>query len=335
MKNTLSYKICVFAVFLAAFVVMLGAYTRLKDAGLGCPDWPGCYGYIGVPETSEELVNAQAAFPGQPVEAEKAWTEMVHRYFASTLGFLILIVAAIAWKNRRDEQSPVNLPLVLLALVIFQGILGMWTVTMGLLPVIVMGHLLGGMATLGLLWLLKLRLESAALPTQRHVLFPLSIIALVVIFAQISLGGWTSTNYAAIICSDFPTCQGSWLPPMDFAAAFQLWGHGVENYEGGILGNDARVTIQWMHRLGALVTTVFLIYFAIRLMKTITFRKTAIVIKTVLLVQIVLGISNVVYSLPLPVAVAHNGVAALLLLSIITACYQLWINSPGQEHVAG
>ena len=321
-KSSLSYKISLFGCAFAAVVVLLGAYTRLVDAGLGCPDWPGCYGFIGVPETQEEIKIAEQSYPHAPVEADKAWPEMIHRYFAGTLGLIIALLAFLAIKARADRSQPFVLPLVLLGLVIFQAALGMWTVTMGLLPIIVMGHLLGGFITLTLLLLLFLKLRDGNRPSYGSQLRNYALIGLIIVFIQITLGGWTSANYAAIICADFPTCQGHWIPPLDFAGAFQISQEGVQNYLGGFMGNDARVTVHWLHRLGALITTLYVLWLVVKLFSN-GYQRFASWLLLVLVVQVTLGISNVVFSLPLSVAVAHNGVAALLLLTMVTLVHTL------------
>ena len=322
MKNTFYYKLSLFAMMFAAVVVVLGAYTRLVDAGLGCPDWPGCYGFLSVPESVDEVKIAQQAYPHAPVEAEKAWPEMIHRYFAGALGLIIALLAFLAIKARKDPSQPLVLPLILLALVIFQAALGMWTVTMGLLPVVVMGHLLGGFTTLALLWLLFLRLGDGNRKATPNRLRTLTILGIIVVFLQISLGGWTSANYAAIICADFPTCQGHWIPPLDMQGAFQLSGEGVNNYLGGFMENDARVTVHWMHRVGALITTLYLIFLSYSLAMQDR-HKYAFWVIAVLTMQLTLGISNVLLSLPLHVAVAHNAIAALLLLSLVAIARNL------------
>ena len=322
MKNTFYYKLSLFAMMFAAVVVVLGAYTRLVDAGLGCPDWPGCYGFLSVPESVDEVRIAQQAYPHAPVEAEKAWPEMIHRYFAGALGLIIALLAFLAIKARKDPSQPLVLPLILLALVIFQAALGMWTVTMGLLPVVVMGHLLGGFTTLALLWLLFLRLGDGNRKATPNRLRTLTILGIIVVFLQISLGGWTSANYAAIICADFPTCQGHWIPPLDMQGAFQLSGEGVNNYLGGFMENDARVTVHWMHRVGALITTLYLIFLSYSLAMQDRHKYASWVI-AVLTMQLTLGISNVLLSLPLHVAVAHNAIAALLLLSLVAIARNL------------
>lgn len=317
MKRTLSYKLSLIAVVLAFTVVLLGAYTRLVDAGLGCPDWPGCYGFLTVPDEQHELDIAIQAYPHAPVEADKAWPEMIHRYFAGSLGLLVAALAVIGFINRSKKEQPLILSYSLLGIIIFQAALGMWTVTMGLLPIIVMGHLLGGFITLTLLLLLFLNIRHNNPTAWASSLRTLALFGVVIVFLQIMLGGWTSANYAAIICTDFPACQGNLIPPLDFAGAFTVTTEGLDNYQGGHLGNDARVTIQWLHRLGALITTCYLLFLIIKL-ATNGWKKFAGWLLLVLTAQVTLGISNVVFSLPLAVAVAHNGVAVLLLMSLAT-----------------
>lgn len=329
-KLSLSYKISLLALTLSLIVVLLGAYTRLVDAGLGCPDWPGCYGFISVPVTTADVQTAQEAFPHAPVEADKAWAEMIHRYFAGTLGLLILSLSVMALLNRKDEAQPVFLPLLLLGVVCFQAALGMWTVTLGLLPIVVMGHLLGGFASISLLLLLFLRLRQNIVKPAYNPLKMLTAAGLLIVVLQVTLGGWTSANYAAIICTDFPTCQGAMVPQLDFSGAFQIRTEGVTNYLGGHLGNDERVTIHWMHRLGALITTLFVSFLTFRLFVN-GLKAQAAWLGGVLLIQVSLGISNVVFSLPLAVAVAHNGVAAVLLLTLVAllnSAYPSALNKP-------
>lgn len=316
-KRPLSYKLSLIAVVLAFTVVLLGAYTRLVDAGLGCPDWPGCYGFITVPDEQHELDAATEAFPHAPVEAAKAWPEMIHRYFAGSLGLVVASLAIIGFINRSKKQQPLILSYALLGIIIFQAALGMWTVTLGLLPIIVMGHLLGGFITLTLLLLLFLNIRHHNPTAWASPIRSLALLGVVIVFVQIMLGGWTSANYAAIICADFPACQGSLLPPLDFSGAFTVSTEGLNNYQGGHLGNDARVTIQWLHRLGALVTSSYLLFLIFKLF-TSGWKKFASWLLLVLIAQVTLGISNVVFILPLSVAVAHNGVAALLLMSLAT-----------------
>jgi cytochrome c oxidase assembly protein subunit 15 len=347
------------ALLLCFCVVVFGAYVRLADAGLGCPDWPGCYGHLGVPEEHHEVTAAEEKFPQRPVEAHKAWKEMIHRYLASTLGLLIVAMALISVFNKRDAQLPRRLPWFLVALVIFQGMLGMWTVTWQLKPLVVTGHLFGGLSTLSLLlWMwLSVRNARAAPPaddkplrelrSEREAAFAFaasttspaqttsSILgglrvaaagALVVLACQIFLGGWTSTNYAALACPDFPTCHGQWLPETDVQEAFVLWrGLGI-NYEYGVLDNRARVTIHFFHRIGAIVTTVVLGLLAIVMLRSrsLPVRRFGIVVICALALQIVIGISTVKLQLPLLLAAAHNAGAALLVITLVSLNHFLW-----------
>lgn len=333
MRNLLTHKLTFATAGLALVVILLGAFTRLADAGLGCPDWPGCYGHLSVPQTEQAISKAQELFPGQEVVAAKAWPEMIHRYFAGVLGLMVFLICFLLIKFREDVKNMTPLAIGLGGLIIFQALLGMWTVTLGLWPLTVMGHLLGGFVTLNLLWYITLRLRDREFDFHQHELKGLVKIAMIVVFVQIFLGGWTSSNYAAIICSDFPTCQGSMLPPMDFISAFQLWGHGVSNYEFGILGNDARVTIQWTHRLGAYITIAVLLFMLFKVWQYKRFRKILKVIATLLVIQVVLGISNVLFAIPMPIALAHNGVAVLLLLSLVTLFH--YMSLPKENFIRG
>jgi len=248
------------AVCLTFVVVVVGAYVRLQDAGLGCPDWPGCYGHlVGVPQDAEEIERAEQGFPQRRVESHKAWKEMFHRYIAGTLGLLICAIMMISWlKKSALRQSP-WLPTAIVALVALQATLGMWTVTMLLKPVIVTLHLLGGMATLALLSWLALR-QIALPPTMAGAqrLRPWAIVGLVIVICQITLGGWVSTNYAALICRDFPTCHGAWLPAMDFGHGFQIARELGMTAAGAPLTLDALTAIHWTHRAGALVTFLYI-----------------------------------------------------------------------------
>lgn len=331
-KNTrlsLFRGLAIFAVGLALVVIMLGAYTRLSDAGLGCPDWPGCYGKIGAPNTAESIEEANLKFPERPVETAKAWKEMVHRYFAGTLGLVILAMALIALRNRSYHLQPVKLPLLLLVSVILQALLGMWTVTMKVKPIIVMGHLLGGFLTLVLLWLVVIRTRNWHLSTplgSGWVFF--GSLGLILLIAQIMLGGWTSSNYAALACPDFPACQSQWWPKMDFSEAFVLWrGIGID-YEFGVLDSDARTAIHMSHRIGAIVAATYWLVYAFAVLYRVeagAVRTTAWAVFVLVIAQVILGISNVLFALPLPVAVIHNGTAAILLLTVVTLIYLLQI----------
>lgn len=306
------------ALVLCTIVVVLGAYVRLSDAGLGCPDWPGCYGHLTVPDEAHEEAAAAENFPERPLEHGKAWKEMIHRYAASTLGLLILIMAFMSLKLR-DQGVPRVLPWALLGLVIFQGILGMWTVTWLLKPAVVTAHLLGGMTTLALLAWLRLSVRRPApmqLPSPTPGLRRFAGIALALVAVQIALGGWTSTNYAALACPDFPTCQLQWWPDTDVGEAFTIWrGLGV-NYEFGVLDNRQRVTIHLFHRVGALIVTAALLGLAWLLWRQ-RWRAHALAVSAALALQIGIGIGIVKLQLPLGLATAHNAGAALLLLVLV------------------
>lgn len=304
---------------LAFVVVVLGAFTRLSDAGLGCPDWPGCYGYLSVPGAAANAETAQARFPHAPFEARKAWPEMVHRYFAGALGLLIVALAAVAFRGR-SANVPLKLPLGLVGLVILQAAFGMWTVTLKLWPQVVTTHLLGGFATLSLLWLLYLR-SSALHPLGARLRWH-AVVALAAVVVQVALGGWTTSNYAALACPDFPTCQGQWWPPMDAAAGFNFFQHIGPNYLGGLLDNGARVAIHMGHRIGALLVFLTVGSLAIRLVIQRDSRTLGIAVLALLTAQIALGITNVEFALPLAVATAHNGTGALLLLGVIAVNYR-------------
>lgn len=319
------HRLIVFTCFLAFAVIVLGAYTRLADAGLGCPDWPGCYGHLTVPESADHVVEKHY-LDQRALEPEKGWKEMIHRYFAGSLGIFILVIAIWSWMRRRnDRDQPVWLPTFLLALVVFQAALGMWTVTLLLKPVVVMGHLLGGFATFSLLVLLALRTGRRRPVTGSGEWRLAAGAGVVILVAQIALGGWTSSNYAALSCLDFPTCQGSWTPEMDFEEAFVMWrGLGV-NYEYGVLEHPARTAIHVTHRIGALVTFLYLGALVIGLLRSGGgLAGAALLVGSLLLLQVGLGIGNVLLHLPLAVATAHNGVAALLLVSLIYLNFRLW-----------
>ena len=322
----MAYRLFIwFTCVLAFAVIVLGAYTRLADAGLGCPDWPGCYGQLTVPATPDQVTD-KTYLEQRPLEPEKGWAEMVHRYFAGTLGLAILVIAVWSWRRRRsDPDQPVWLPTFLLLLVIFQAALGMWTVTLLLKPVIVMSHLLGGFATFSLLVLLALRVGPRPLGAGTRRWRGAAAVGLLVLVAQIALGGWTSSNYAALACLDFPTCQGSWVPEMDFDEAFVMWrGLGV-NYEYGVLEHPARTAIHVTHRIGALVTLLYLGWLVLALLRSgSALGGTAVLVGGLLLLQLGLGVANVLLHLPLAVATAHNGVAALLLISLVYLNFRLW-----------
>lgn len=338
-------RIAVVTTLMAAVVVALGAYTRLKDAGLGCPDWPGCYGFLTVPEHIDDVKIAEARFPESPVEAHKGWPEMIHRYFASGLGLLIIIQAVLCVRyfmrfqkensnNRAAQSPPLKLPLFLVLLVICQGLFGMWTVTLKLWPQVVSGHLLGGFATLSLLFLLALRvfnqpnLDTSVAPSNvRKTRFsPWAVVGLLLVIIQVFLGAWTASNYAAVACPDFPTCQGVWWPEMNLQAGFNLFQHIGPNYLGGLMDGESRVAIQMIHRVGALLLTIYLVLMSWRLWgRSVRPVKAALVfVLAALTMQVSLGIINVLWLIPLPIAVAHNAGGAVLLLSVVYLNFKLY-----------
>ena len=305
-------KLARVAVVLCLCVVVLGAWVRLTDAGLGCPDWPGCYGELLVPDDPASA----AAWPERPLETGKAWREMIHRYAAGALGIMVLALAVTAWRQRREPGQPVVLPTFLLGLIVFQALLGMWTVTLLLKPLVVMLHLLGGMTTLAILFWLARKPEALGTPADAG-LRRFALLGLVILGLQIALGGWVSTNYAALACPDFPTCQGRWWPTMDFVTGFDPW-HGIGiDYEGGILNNAARVAIHFTHRLGAVVAAIVLGLLAWRARQHPGLAGAAGWLAAMLAAQLVLGVVMVMTQLPLSLATAHNGVAALLLLAVV------------------
>ena len=326
-----------FTVCLTFFIVTLGAFVRLSEAGLGCPDWPGCYGHVGVPDTHEEISLANPMHPERPVEAAKAWKEMIHRYFASSLGLLLIGIAISAWLIRKQQPGQqLLLPLLMVPLVMLQGAFGAWTVTLKVHPVFVTGHLLFGMTTLSLVWLMYLNqrypitmaITHRPADWQRPRIHGLATLALIVVPLQIALGGWVSTNYAAVQCgTEFPGCQGSLLPELDFHSAFNLILPIGPDYQGGLLDNTARVTIQMTHRLGAVVVFIVVGLLCLEGFKhrDNTVRRSAVALLVILLAQIALGISNVVLGLPIAVAVAHNGGAALLMLAVLRLHHQLHV----------
>jgi cytochrome c oxidase assembly protein subunit 15 len=287
------------AVLLAFCVIVVGAYVRLSDAGLGCPDWPLCYG---------------RATPGGHLGADalgRAWREMAHRYLAGGLGLLILAVFFAAWKRRQDPLLAGSLLLV----VLFQATLGMWTVTLLLRPAIVAAHLLGGMTTLALLIWLFLSLGSHTPSPGARAVRMLAAVALAVVAMQIAFGGWVSANYAALACPDLPLCLGAAVPPMDFHNAFHVFRELGETSGGERLPAEALTAIHWTHRMFALLVVVAVGWAAFRAWATM--RTLAIGIAVLLALQLSLGVANVAFSLPLALAAAHNAGAALLLASLI------------------
>ncbi len=325
-RDQIKYRKLVAITTVATFVlIVLGAYVRLSDAGLGCPDWPGCYGNLTPHHSVEEISAAEAAQPGGSVSMAKAWKEMVHRYLAMVVGALIAAIMLAAWRNRRFWGQSPALPTLLACAVIFQAALGAWTVTLLLKPAIVTSHLLGGITILSLLtWLLwqQSRQSAATLPLTpikwavgimaSNGVRVFGLIASVVLFGQIALGGWVSTNYAALACTDLPLCHGEVAPSMDFANAFHIIRPLGIGPDGALLTLDALTAIHWAHRVGAMIALLVVGSFAWKLIQIAEGKKAARMLFAMLGAQIALGLSNVWFSLPIAVAVGHNGMAAML-----------------------
>ncbi|MFT5372060.1 MAG: cytochrome c oxidase assembly protein subunit 15 [Lysobacterales bacterium] len=317
-------RLATIAAILAFIVIVLGAWVRLSHAGLGCPDWPGCYGQLTWPNMAAEVQAANEAFPERPVEASKAWKEMIHRYLAGILVLLVVGMNWIAWRDRKTLAFRGKCVL-LLSVILFQAALGMWTVTLKLLPIVVMGHLLGGMATLALLvWIIYgCRYAQGGQPgSPVKAMRPIIISLLCVLCIQIALGGWTSSNYAALACPDFPTCQGKMWPETDFPEGFVMLREVGVDFEGGVLDLPSRTAIHLTHRMGAVITLLLFVYAALRLIKIPSLQRNGVMLLSLVSLQFLLGILNVVMHLPLVNAVAHNGVAALLLSLLVGLLYR-------------
>jgi heme a synthase len=327
-------RLCVAGVLLCFVVVVLGAYVRLTAAGLGCPDWPGCYGHA-TPLGAEHAPQAQAAYAGRPLVAGKAWREMIHRYAAGALALLITAIAVLAVSARRLRLASVPLSIALFVTVLVQAVLGMLTVTWQLKPLVVTLHLLFGMTTLGLLWWLTLSLPvtswgAASLHSAGRAIrggssahtsaWRLAVVGLGALAVQIALGGWTSSNYAAVACPDFPACQHAWWPHMQFRGAFVLWRGLNIDYEGGVLTSAARVAIHVTHRIGALVaacTLALAALFVLRHRGLAATQARAWAVLAALVLQLTIGIAMVLRGFPLWLATAHTAGAALLLLATL------------------
>lgn len=326
-----NYKNLILATFiLTIFVVGLGAYTRLSDSGLGCPDWPGCFGFLTVPKHEADLAYVAQTYPELIFETAKAWTEMIHRYFAGALGLFILALFVFAFLKRHQPTTPIKLTFILLLLVIFQAVLGMWTVTMHLQPLIVMGHLLGGFSILSLVALLYLRLTAKPIHggdsgVKRY--FNLSLLGLFVLILQIALGGWLAANYAAPHCNGLPLC--SYAQPFSLSSVFQL-PREHSTYEFGVLSQQARMSIHLLHRIWALVTCIVLVFIMWRIYSKALSQKIKqciVAVVVALVCQICLGLAVVHWHFPISVALAHNLMGAILLLTMVRLCYYLKVRT--------
>lgn len=322
-----------FGALLAAIVVVVGAWVRLTNAGLGCPDWPGCYGHVHPAQVVEQVDTANAAYASRPFDYRKALHEMVHRYIASTLGLVVLGLAVYAWRHRRQPRQPTVLPFLLPVVIGAQGALGAFTVTLLLTPIVVTSHLLGGLTTLSMLWWLSLTPEDRSPTAAERATRPWAVLAFAALLMQLFLGGWTSTNYAAVACPDFPTCQGSYHPAMAFSEAFRVAHEAGKDYEGGVLSPAARTAIHVTHRVGAVVagTLLFLTgaLMALRA-RSRRSRSAGLALMGAVLLQWLIGMNLIWKGFPLALGTAHNAGAVLLLLATLTVLRRLWpAGNPG------
>ena len=315
--------------FLTLDLIMFGSFTRLTDSGLGCPDWPGCYGHSNPLSADDPIRAAETALPSGPVTQTKAWIEMLHRYFAMGVGLLIVILAVQAWRRWSTSRTSPWLATAALAWVLAQGAFGAWTVTMKLQPVIVTIHLLGGVGLLALLSWLAVR-ESApgtvaaiTATTATTATRRLAQAGLAVTLVQVALGGWVSTNYAVLACPDFPLCQGQLVPPMDFEHGFTVWRPLGMTSAGAAIPFQALVAIHWTHRVFALIVTAVLVMLVHRGWNAKGLDRSARLLLVLLLLQLATGMSNVVLQWPLLLAVAHSGGAALLVAVLVVVNYRL------------
>ncbi|PCS23212.1 COX15/CtaA family protein [Candidatus Enterovibrio escicola] len=353
------YQTLIYSVFiLAVLVVGLGVFTRLTEAGLGCPDWPGCFGFLTVPQSQERLSQVAVVFPDIFVDIQKAWNEMVHRYMAGLLGLLIAAITFLAW--RKSERNKV-LPSVLLVVVLLQAVLGMLTVTMNLMPIVVMGHLLGGFITVSLLFLLAIVENQRISKTTQYLLSMtnlktvstmksfsienvvrkltttfsikvLAISALIAVVLQIVLGGWTSANYASSVCTQLPVCEVDWVSKYDISA-FHPVSPTKETYQYGVLNFEQRVTIHATHCIGSMIVSMLVLLLAMAVRHSLGIRA-ALGLSASLLLQILLGVTNVVAQLPLSVAVAHNLCGMLLLLVMLRITVRIFMAPTSAVHVS-
>lgn len=317
-------KLAWVAVFLVVDLIMFGGFTRLTDSGLGCPDWPGCYGHANPVSAGEPIRAAEHAMPTGPVTMMKAWIEMAHRYFAMAVGVLIIVLMIQAWRRWREGRGSPLFATLIFAVVCVQGAFGAWTVTLKLQPLIVTTHLLLGMTLLGLLvWLAMRVTERRFAPVAGARLGGHALLALLLLFVQIALGGWVSSNYAVMACPDFPACHGQWLPDADFQHGFTLWRKLGMTGSGELIPFSALVAIHWVHRSVAYLVFAVAGALAWRAWRVPGLETQARLLAGLLLLQFLTGLSNVVLSWPLPLAVAHNGGAALLVLVLVMVKFKI------------
>jgi cytochrome c oxidase assembly protein subunit 15 len=321
-------KLVWITLFLTFDLIMFGAFTRLTDSGLGCPDWPGCFGHANPLQAHEQISAAQTAQPTGPVTVVKAWIEMIHRYFAMGVGVLIVAIMAIAWRmwiksGRGDRRFAPAFPTFLFAFVCLQGAFGAWTVTQKLQPVIVTIHLLLGLLLLAMLaWMAARQSAHTPVGPAAAALRRPAFLAMALLIIQIALGGWVSTNYATLACLDFPLCQGQVFPPMDFAHGYTLWRHLGMTADGDYLPFAALTAIHWTHRNFAFVVAAFVAWIAHKALGIEGLRKTGRWLLILIGVQLFTGLATVFLKFPLALAVVHNGGAALLVLLLVMLNYK-------------
>jgi len=321
-------KLIWITLFLTFDLIMFGAFTRLTDSGLGCPDWPGCYGHANPLQAHAHISAAAALLPDGPVTVMKAWIEMTHRYLAMAVGVLIIALVVIAWRmwlksGRRDRKFAPALPSVLLAFVCLQGAFGAWTVTMKLQPIIVTTHLLLGLGLLALLTWFGIRQNAPLAPRiAAPALAGAAAFGLLLLAFQIALGGWVSTNYAALACTDFPLCHGVLVPQMDFANGFSAWRELGKTVDGEYLPFPALTAIHWTHRNFAFLVFAYLAWLGWRALGLAHLRRLACWLLAALALQLATGLATVFLSWPLAIAVIHNGGAALLVLLLVMLNYK-------------
>lgn len=317
--------------FLTFDLIMFGAFTRLTDSGLGCPDWPGCYGHSNPWQAQAYISAAETALPSGPVTTMKAWIEMIHRYFAMGIGVLIIAMMIIAWRMRFQSRLAERkfspwFPTLLFIFVCVQGAFGAWTVTLKLQPIIVTIHLLLGMTLLGMLsWLAAAQGRHAPIDPAAGKLKTPALIAFVLLAIQIALGGWVSTNYAVLACTDFPLCQGAIVPDMDFHHGFTLWRHLGKTATGDYLPFSALTAIHWVHRSFAFIVIAFVVWLALKAIRIDGLHKTARWLLVVVATQLITGLATIYLKWPLAVAIAHNGGAALLVVLLLMLNYKVRI----------
>lgn len=319
-KKRQRYRRLVFLTwFLTLDLIMFGAFVRLTDSGLGCPDWPGCYGKVTPIGALADIRAAEQVLPDGPVTLPKAWIEMIHRYVGALLGLMIIGIMVMAWRWRDTIGRTPWLATVTFVAVCVQGAFGAWTVTLKLMPLIVTLHLLGGMGLLALMtWLAARERTYLPIKPENHRYKPWVAFGLVLLFVQIALGGWVSTNYAALACMDFPTCGGKWVPSMDFAGGFSLVRGLGELPSGEAISQQALVAIHWVHRNFAWVIFAYLGTLVWRLRGDAGLRGPCHLIAALLLAQLFTGLTTIFFEWPLLIAVLHNGGAAGLTLATVT-----------------